>query len=139
MMETKDPRAVVERMFDCFNRHDAEGMAALYADDAVIDSPDLDQPRRGPAAVQDIYAAHFRSTPDIRDEVRELVACGERVFVEFVSSGTITNLEEGAPEIMRGKRFELRIAAALTITDGKITRDVTYYDQLAFMQQVGLA
>ncbi|HEY4650648.1 MAG TPA: hypothetical protein VIG72_04495 [Pontibacter sp.] len=39
---------------------------------------------------------------------------------------------------MKGRRFELRIFARLKVKDGKIVADISYFDQMAFLQQLGL-
>jgi len=86
---SQNSQQIVESMFAAFNRHDSEAMAALYSDDAFIDSPDFDAPKRGQQAIRETYSKYFRQTPDIRDDVKSIVACGDKVFVEFVSSGTM--------------------------------------------------
>ena len=130
---------VVAAMFDAFNRHDVDAMAALYADDAVIESPDFDAPRRGPAGIRATYVPYFEGSPDIQDDITRMFASGSQVAVEFVSRGTMTHLGPDDPEAMRGKAFALKIAAVLEVRDGKIIRDVTYFDQLSLLQQLGLA
>ena len=130
---------VVAAMFAAFNRHDLDAMAALYADDAVIESPDFEAPRRGPAGVRETYAPYFEGSPDIQDDVTRMFASGGQVAVEFVSRGTMTHLGPDDPEVMRGKAFALKIGAVLEVEDGKIVRDVTYFDQLSLLQQLGLA
>lgn len=139
MSEKQQPIEVVRSMFSAFNRHDPQGLAALYAEDAVIDSPDFDKPRQGPQAVAEIYQRHFVSTPDIRDDVTNIIGCEDKVFVEFVSSGTIENPAPTDPPTIKGKKFSLKICSVLEVKDGKIVRDVTYYDQLALLKQIGLA
>jgi ketosteroid isomerase-like protein len=55
--------------------------------------------------------------PDIYDSVRNVKASGERVVVEFVSTGTSRE----------GQRFSLPICTVLTFKNGKVVRDATYY------------
>ncbi|MEM8560429.1 MAG: nuclear transport factor 2 family protein, partial [Bacteroidota bacterium] len=130
---------VVSAMFDAFNRHDLDAMAALYADDAVIESPDFEAPRRGPAGIRETYAPYFEGSPDIHDEVTLMFGSGDHVAVEFVSSGTMTHLGPDDPPVMQDKAFAIQIAAMLEVRDGKIVRDVTYFDQLSLLHQLGLA
>jgi len=134
---SQNSQQIVESMFAAFNRHDSEAMAALYSDDAFIDSPDFDAPKRGQQAIRETYSKYFRQTPDIRDDVKSIVACGDKVFVEFVSSGTIENPPSYAPPQMKGKKFAVKMASVLEIKNGKIVRDVTYYNQLSFLKQIG--
>jgi steroid delta-isomerase-like uncharacterized protein len=118
-------------MFAAFNRHDVEAMAALYSEGALIDSPELSAPRHGKQGVREIYSRLFTNSPDIRDEVKNIVACGNKVFVEFVSSGTIKGTSSGTKPAREPQKFSIKIATALEVRDGEIVRDVTYYDRLS--------
>ena len=131
---------VMQQMFEAFNKHDLEAMAALYAEDAVFVSPEMTEPKRGKAAVTEIYGPLFEMSPNVYDEVKHYIYNGkDEVAVEFVSKGTIENVGPSDPPQMKGKEFELKIFCRLKVKDGKIVEDVTYYDQLAFLQQVGLS
>lgn len=139
MSEKKEPKEVVQAIFAAFNRHDAEGMASFYAEDTFVDSPDFTAPKRKPKEVAENYRNYFESTPNIKDDVTNIIVSGNKVIVEFISSGTIQNLAPDDPPIMKGKKFSLNICAILEIKNGKVVRDITYYDQLSFLKQVGLA
>jgi ketosteroid isomerase-like protein len=56
--------------------------------------------------------------PNIHDEIVELYAVGDKVVIEFVSTGTINDTLQ----------FKLPIVSVLTLKDGKIFKDATYYD-----------
>lgn len=139
MSDINEPVEIVKAFFEAFNRHDAETMASFYAEDVFVDSPDFPAPKRTPKEVAENYQNYFESTPDIKDELKNIIVSGDKVIVEFVSSGTIQNLAPDDPPIMKGKKFSLKICSVLEIKNGKIVRDITYYDQLSFLQQVGLA
>ena len=64
------------------------------------------------------YVALEEMIPDVQDSVINFYPCGNTVVVEFISTGT-------GPD---GERFQLPICAILTIEDGFIARDYTYYD-----------
>ncbi|MEJ8801869.1 nuclear transport factor 2 family protein [Pontibacter sp. H249] len=131
---------VMQQMFEAFNKHDLEAMAALYADDAVFTSPEMIEPKKGKAAVAEIYGPLFEMAPDVQDEVKHYIYNGkDEIAVEFLSKGTVENIGPNDPPHMKGKEFELKIFCRLKVKDGKIIEDVTYYDQLAFLQQLGLS
>lgn len=118
---TQRNEALVRRYYELFNAHRWDEMAALYAPTAEFKDPSLG-PRVVPQTREQI-ARKYRELagmfPDIRDTVVATYPSGDRhIIVEFVSSGT-------APD---GAKFELPIATILTIEDGLITHDFTYYD-----------
>lgn len=113
----KDPRKVVEAVFAAFNRHDAEGMAAFYAPDAVLTSSDRCAPLTGPGEVRRIHEELFAAAPDIRDDLKEVIVDADRVAVRFVSTSATP-----------GAEFEMEIADFFEVRDGLITRDTTIFD-----------
>ena len=64
---------VVEARFDTFNRHDLNGLVALYAPDAVLTSPGFCQDRIGLAGARRAYGELFQAVPDIQDHVTLVV------------------------------------------------------------------
>jgi ketosteroid isomerase-like protein len=111
------PRAVVEAVFAAFNRHDPAAMAALYAPDAVLTSSERCHPLEGAVALQRIHTELFAAAPDIRDEVKDIVAEGDLVAVQFVSRSQTPGME-----------FELTIADFFEVRNGLIIRDNTIFD-----------
>lgn len=57
--------------------------------------------------------------PDLHDEVTGLYPSGDKVTVEFIATGSMSD----------SISFKLPIVSVLTFKDGKIVRDATYYDQ----------
>lgn len=115
--ERQAPRAVVEAVFAAFNRHDADAMAALYAPDAVLTSSDRCAPLEGRDAVRRIHSELFAAAPDIKDDLKEIIAEGDRVAVRFVSSSAVP-----------GAAFEIEIADFFEVKNGLIVRDTTIFD-----------
>ena len=112
--------ATVKAMFDAFNAHDWEKMASYYAENAQFLDPSFGteyvaQTRAETSAKNKEMEQMF---PNVHDEVLGLYPSGDKVFVEFVSTGTAAD----------GSSFRLPIACVLTISDGKIVRDATYYN-----------
>ncbi|MDX1936452.1 MAG: nuclear transport factor 2 family protein [Flavihumibacter sp.] len=108
-------------LFQKFNQHDWAGMAALYADTALFKDPSLGtgivpQSRQQTTTK---YTELQKTFADIKDSVVAIYPSGNNtVVVEFISKGM-------APD---GSRFELPIITVLTIENGLITKDFTYYD-----------
>ena len=112
-------RAVVEERFALVGRYDIEGIAALYAPDAIETSPGFCTERRGPAGARRTYGELFEAYPTITAHITLLIVEGERVAVQFIAR--VRNPDGSVA-------FESRLANFLTVQDGKITRDDTYFD-----------
>lgn len=112
---------IAKSVFEYFNRHDWEGMSALYTDPAEFKDPSLGQGivKQTRAQIVQKYKGLEEMSHDVRDDLLQVYPSGDRhVIVEFVSSGT-------APD---GTRWTLPICTIFTIENGKITKDFTYYD-----------
>lgn len=120
---SSNPEGVARLMFERFNQHDWEGMAALYTDTAEFKDPSF-----GKGVVKQTRAETVKKYKDLnvmftnfRDSVTAMYPSGDKhVTVEFISKGT-------APD---GTVFELPICTILTIENGFITKDFTYYDNM---------
>lgn len=111
---------IATKMFAAFNRHDWDSMAGYYADPALFLDPSfgmeyVSKTRKETAAKYRELATMF---PDIRDEVVGMYPSGDKVTVEFISTGTMGDTSA----------FKLPIITVLTFKDGLIVRDATYYD-----------
>jgi ketosteroid isomerase-like protein len=112
---------IVNSMFDAFNRHDWKAMADHYIDSSSF----LDQSFGKEYIIQsnvDLahkYAEMQQFLPDIHDEIVGLYSSGDKVSVEFISTGTMPD----------GTKFLLPISCILTLKNWKIVKDATYYDR----------
>lgn len=122
LTNSKEKNATIaKRVFEYFNQHEWEKMAALYADPAEFLDPAFGQKAVKQTRQQTVkkYKEMESMSKDIRDDVVQLYAAGDKtVIVEFVSSGT-------APD---GTKWSLPICTIFTIENGLITKDHTYYD-----------
>lgn len=119
--EKNECEAVAEKLYEHFNNHDWVKMADLYIENAEFKDPSLGTGivKQTKKQIIEKYSALNKVFPDIKDKVIKMYPSGENnVIVEFVSSGT-------APD---KSKFELPICSILTIENGKITQDFTYYD-----------
>jgi ketosteroid isomerase-like protein len=108
-------------MFDAFNRHDWNAMANYYSESASFLDPSfgpeyVTKTRQETAAK---YAEMQKMFPDLHDELVGVYPSGDKVTVEFVSTGTISD----------SIKFSLPIITVLTFENGLIIKDATYYDQ----------
>lgn len=117
-----DNIAIAKKLYEYFNAHDWDAMAALYTESAEFKDPSFGQEivQQTRAETAQKYRELAEIFPDIRDDIVAIYPSGEKhVIVEFISSGT-------APD---GNKWTLPICTIFTIEDGLITKDFTYYDK----------
>ncbi len=133
-----EAREISDRYTDAINAHDAAAIGALYADDAVFSEPAGEF--RGREAIVQYWESFFEAFPDLsgRDEFK--AESGDTAINEWSASGTNSGPMETPEGTMpaTGKRMTLRGCDAITVRDGRIRSHRAYYDQLAFMTQLGL-
>jgi steroid delta-isomerase-like uncharacterized protein len=79
---------VNDATYAAWNAHDADAVAAVFAEDAVIREVGGAGELRGRAAVRERAAALLTAFPDLRLERLELVIDGERHADRWVLTGT---------------------------------------------------
>lgn len=112
------PRVIVERWVERFNAGDADGLAALYADDAVNHQV-IWEPLVGRAAIQAMFEREFASAT--------MVCIVEAIH----EAGDVCALEWRDPVGLRGCGF-------FTVRGGQIVFQRGYWDRLSFLKMHGL-
>jgi steroid delta-isomerase-like uncharacterized protein len=122
---------------DALNRHDLDALSMFYTDSIQLESPNWDGTKIGKAEAKELYRRYFSSTPDIKYELTHIIETPAAIVVEYISSGTFKNPENGSPEYMRDKKYTLKNCTRIDLEAGKMSREVSYFDQVAFLRQVG--
>jgi steroid delta-isomerase-like uncharacterized protein len=109
---------------EAWNRHDLEGLMALFAEDCVFESsggPEVCGSRfEGHAAVKQAFADVFASMPDAYwGEGRHQVMSPGYAVSEWTLTGTFSD----------GRRLQVNGCDFLTVHDGKITKKNSYRKQ----------
>lgn len=123
--------------FKALIAHDVKSIAAGYADNAQVLSPNWEGAKVGSTGITEVYNRYFSSTPDLVYKVTNVIAAGNNVVVEYTFGGTLSNPEAGTPDYMKGKKYMLNYCAIFTVSNGKIVKESDYFDQVAFLKQVG--
>lgn len=112
------PKQVVSAWVDAFNRADADGLAALYSDDATNHQVAF-APVVGRPAIHAMFRREFAAA--------EMVCIPENLFED----GEWAILEWRDPKGLRGCGF-------FHVVGGLIQFQRGYWDQLSFLRQQGL-
>ena len=129
--------AVINAHFDALIKHDVKAIASGYADTAKVFSPNWEGAKIGPAGLTETYNRYFASTPDLSYKVNHIINAGNEVIVQFTESGTLSNPESGTPDYMKGKKYTLDCCAVFSVKGNMIVGETDYFDQVAFLRQVG--
>jgi limonene-1,2-epoxide hydrolase len=113
------PKALVEEWVRRFNAGDVEGLAQLYAAEAVNHQVVM-EPLRGREAIRRMFEIEFGRA--------EMVCLVENIFAD----GEWAILEWRDPKGLRGCGF-------FQVRDGEIVFQRGYFDQLSFFRQQRLA
>lgn len=129
--------AIITEHFKALNSHDIKAIAAGYTTDAQVFSPNWEGAKAGPDSIADVYRRYFKTTPDLAYTITNMIAAGNNVIVEFTWTGTLSDPEHGEPDYMRGKKYTQPVCVIFMIKNNKIVKETDYFDQVAFLRQVG--
>ena len=108
------PRAVLDKWISLFNAADVEGLASLYAEDAINHQVAL-EPVVGRAAIKAMFEREFANA--------DMVCVPDAIH----EAGDVVALEWKDPLGLRGCGF-------FTIKNGLITFQRGYWDKLSFLR-----
>jgi steroid delta-isomerase-like uncharacterized protein len=129
--------AIIDMHFKALIQHDVKAIANGYAEDAQVYSPNWEGAKTGTAGITEVYTRYFVSTPDLTYKINNIINAGENIVVEYSVNGTLSNPEGNTPDYMKGKKYTLNYCAIFTVKNGKIIKETDYFDQVAFLRQVG--
>lgn len=126
---------IISRYFDCFNAGDVDGMLGCLHDD-VAHHVNEGNIRRGKTAFAE-FCAHMNRC--YRENLTDMVVFtsddGARGAAEFIVNGTYLETDGDLPAA-RGQSYRLPAGSFFSITDGRISRVVTYYNLSDWIAQV---
>ena len=128
-METHDNTAVVRDLFDAFNDHDLDRVAAMVSEDfELVDFAAEGQVFRGPQGIFQWLQIFLTALPDAKTELTNVVADGENwVFTEFIGQGTHTGELVGPAGTIppTGRRIEFPVGELMRLDEGKFSLSYT--------------
>jgi len=129
---------VSKRAIDAWNRHDADGVVAQYAEDATYHNPRIDHPLKGQQAIANFIKSVLTAYPDLRFEVISRGdAGGGLVASQWVLHATHTGpFMDGSPAT--GRTAAYPIASFAQVEGDKIRSEHTYLDRQTVAEQLGL-
>jgi steroid delta-isomerase-like uncharacterized protein len=133
-------RAAIEDLFARWQQYvaarDVSGFSALYAEDAVVESPTAGGTVRGRAKIEEVTRAWLAGFPDVAMPLDQLLIDGDRVARIVEAHGTDTGGFLGLPPT--GKPFRLPIVLLNSVRDGLIVYERRVYDFTGMLVQIGV-
>lgn len=129
---------VLKRETAAWNAHDADGVAACYAEDAKLYDVGLPEPVRGRTAIRDSVAGYLAAFSDFHAvNLGEPIVSGNRAAQEWKVTGTNDGELLGIPPTGKSATT-YGCGTAEFGEDGLIHRGGTYWNAAALMQQLGV-
>lgn len=133
-------KALVRRVTrEGINAQKLEVLSQLLAEDYARhsqSSPPAFREIRGKGPFLRMARAHFSAFPDWNEKVEFMIAEGDKVA--YVTTGTGTHKGRMGPFDPTGKRVRLQHLVIHRIKKGKISETWILWDNVAFLQQLGL-
>lgn len=136
-----EARQTIDQMTKCMVNHDMEGLGELYAEDAVITTPDAGE-IRGREAIVGYLTTFSVAFPDFAWEPTAEHEAGDTAVDEGYVVGTNTGpleLPDGTVIPATGRSVRLRSVDIATVKGGQIVQHNFYFDQMDVLTQLGLA
>lgn len=128
--------AAIQRLFDAWNAHDPERVAACYAENYIGQDVGQAAPEIGPADVKARFARYLRAFPDLRFDLVDTVIEDNRAMLVWVAHGT----HQG--ELMRipasGRPVQIKGMSSLVFEHGLIVQGTYLWDVAGLLRAIGL-
>jgi steroid delta-isomerase-like uncharacterized protein len=137
-MSVEENKALSRRFYaEVVNQGNLDLIDELVAEDFVEHEQMPGLPTMGPEAVKAAFTMFLAAFPDLHIAADDVIAEGDKVVVRGTMSGTHKGEFMGMPAT--GKSFKAQVIDIVAFRDGKATAHWGTMDQVAMMEQLGLA
>jgi len=129
----------IDEYIAAWNRHDGEQVVSFMHDNVTFEDHALGEHFEGAAAVKEFVRqteASFSS--DFRFETTYAVTGESGYAFEWTMSGTNDRADTARGLPATGKTYAIRGVSVGRLVDGKISENRDYWNQAAYLMQVGL-
>ena len=132
-------KKIIEHHFNALNRHNIKMLIDDYDPRVKVTSSAWEGMHIGTREMMFDYGRYFHETPDLKYDIENVYFSGDSIVtVEYTTSGTVTNVDKSTPLSIVGKKYVLNNCTIFTIRDDRVVKENTYFDQFAFLKQLGL-
>ncbi len=123
--------ALAKKWIAAWNSHDAEKMLPLFTGDVVYEDVAFGEVSHGREEVRKFFQAEIAAVPDLELKLLRSHISDGHGTIEWTFSGTDKDV------FKTGKKFSVRGVSVIELRDGKISRNLDFYDAATIMRQVG--
>jgi steroid delta-isomerase-like uncharacterized protein len=128
-------KALVRRWFEeVWNKGRVAAIDELLGANGVVHG--LGGDMQGPDAFKPFHAAYRDAFPDVKIELEDLIAEGDKVAFRW--SATATHKGSGLKIAATGKPVSFSGMGVIRVESGKLIEGWNIFDQLGMMQQLGV-
>jgi predicted ester cyclase len=131
-----DPASVGRAYFEAVGRRDLDAMESFYEPGGIGEIHGLVE-LQAPGNYREWFGGLFRAVPDLRMEILDVLATGEKVAVRWRATGTFDG--DASFEGLRpnGAKVDLQGCDVLAIRNGRIRRNDAYTNGSQLARQLG--
>lgn len=143
-MSIKENEALARRYLDGYTTGKADDAEEFLGPDAKIIVPLLGEEgnygffpfAKGPQEYQAMIQGYHTSFPDVIATIEDLIVTEDSAVMMYTLRGTFEGEFQGvAPN---GNKFEYAVMEWIKFADGKISQVSSVFDQMGWMQQLGI-
>ena len=131
----EDMQRTVDLVDKLWNTGNTEIASQLYDDKSERRAPN--GTARGRQEIANYVTEVRTAFPDFKLDIAEALSQGNQVAVHWTVTGTQKGEFMGIPPT--GRRVEVHGISLERIEDGRVLDEIVYFDQLALLQQLGVA
>lgn len=132
-------KATIRRVREeLLSSHNLAPLDSLYADDYVYHGPPMLGDVRGQSAFRQVAAPFIEGVPDLREQVVDQIAEGDRVATRLIGGGTHTGTLMGVAGSGKPMTWSAIVISRFT-EDGTIAEEWVEFDFLNVVTQIGAA
>ena len=130
--KTDPGAAVAEKWIAAWNSHNPDKILPLFTDDVFYEDVAFGEASHGSAELRKFAASEFEGIPDLELKLVRAGIHNGHGTIEWTFSGT----DKGV--FKTGKKFSVRGVSVIDMRDGRISRNLDFYDVATIMRQVGV-
>jgi len=124
--------AIAEKWIAGWNSHNPDKMLPLFTDDIFYEDVAFGEVSHGTAELRKFVADELEGVADLELKLLRSNIHDGHGTIEWTFSGT----DKGV--FKTGKKFSVRGVSVIDVRDGKISRNLDFYDSATIMRQVGV-